>query len=103
MRILVLDVPKAGVTLEDYAPHLLNETKKAWSLFQSEMIREIYFRKDRPGVVIIVEADSVEEAKAECSKFPLAEAGLLTFEYIPFGNYTLWQSLFTSENQHEQE
>lgn len=99
MRILVLDVPKPDVAFEDYVPHLLDETKHAWSLFKSDVIRDIYFRQDRPGVVILAEAESVEQVKAECSKFPLAQAGLLDFEYIPFGNYTFWENLFAEQHK----
>lgn len=99
MRILCLDIPKEGVTVSDYAPHLLNETRHAWELYKSEVIRDIYFRKDRPGVVIFAEADSVEEAQKACAEFPLAKAGLLTFECIPFGPYGLWESLFAEEHK----
>ena len=99
MRILCLDIPREGVTLEDYAPHLLNETKHAWEGYTSGLIRDIYFRQDRPGVVIIMEADSVEEAQKACDGFPLAKAGLLTFECIPFGPYSLWGSLFAEEHK----
>ncbi|NEN76408.1 superoxide dismutase [Pelistega sp. NLN82] len=99
MRILVLDIPKEGVVFEDYLPYLLDETKHAWSLLKSDVIREIYFRQDRPGVVVIVEAESIEKAKEACSQFPLAKAGLIDFTYIPFGNYTLWENLFDEQHK----
>ena len=99
MRILVLDVPRTGVTLADYAPYLLDEIKHGWALIKSDVIREIYMRQDRPGVVVIVEAESVEQAKAECAKFPLAKAGLIDFEYIPFGNYLFVEQLFADEHK----
>ena len=86
MRILVLDVPREGVTFNDYTPYLLNETKQAWATFKSDALRDIYFRQDRPGVVILLEADSVDAAREIMSHFPLKKAGLLDFEYIPFGN-----------------
>ena len=84
MRILCLNVPKESVTFEDYVPHLLGETLCAWQLYKPEVIRDIYFRKDRPGVVVMIEADSVEAT----NDFPLKKAGLLDFELIPFGSYT---------------
>lgn len=74
MRILVLDVPREGVTPADYAPHLLNEIKHGWALIKSDIIREIYMRQDHPGVVVIVEAESVEQAKEICDDFPLVKA-----------------------------
>ena len=99
MRILCLDTPREGVTLEDYAPHLLNETKHAWEGYTSGIIRDIYFRQDRPGVVIIMEAESLEEARKVCDDFPLKKAGVLDFELIPFGPYTLWGNLFAAEHK----
>ena len=97
MRILVLDVPREGVTPADYAPHLLNEIQHGYALMKSEDIREIYVRQDHPGVVIIMEAESVEKAKEICDTFPLVKAGLIDFQYIPFTNYTFIENLFADQ------
>ena len=99
MRILVLDVPREGVTPADYAPHLLNEIKHGWALIKSDIIREIYMRQDHPGVVFIVEAESVEQAKEICDDFPLVKAGLIDFQYIPFSNYLFVEQLFADEHK----
>ncbi|MBN6066178.1 superoxide dismutase [Aggregatibacter actinomycetemcomitans] len=99
MRILVIDHPREGVTLDDYAPHLLNETKHAWEGIKSGLVRDIYFRKDRPGIVIMMEAETLKQAQEACKTFPLAQAGVLNFECIPFDNYTLWENLFSPENK----
>ncbi len=60
MRILCLDIPAPGATLEHYAPHLTTEALHAWGLYKSGFIRDIYFRQDRPGVAIFLECDTVE-------------------------------------------
>lgn len=86
MRILCLDIPAPGATLEHYAPHLTAEALHAWGLYKSGFIRDIYFRQDRPGVAIFLECDTVEEANNVMAEFPLAKAGLLTFECIPLGS-----------------
>ena len=65
MKLLCLDVPKPGASLEKYQPHMVNEARHGWKLYKSGVIREIYFRQDRPGVAILAEADSVEAAKKE--------------------------------------
>lgn len=62
MRILCLDIPAPGASLEKYAPHLNAEALHAWGLYKSGFIRDIYFRQDRPGVAIFLECDSVDEA-----------------------------------------
>lgn len=77
MRILCLDIPAPGASLEKYAPHLNAEALHAWGLYKSGFIRDIYFRQDRPGVAIFLECDSVDEAMNVMAEFPLAKAGLL--------------------------
>lgn len=86
MRILCLDIPAPRASLEKYAPHLNAEALHAWGLYKSGFIRDIYFRQDRPGVAIFLECDSVDEAMNVMAEFPLAKAGLLSFECIPLGS-----------------
>lgn len=91
MRILCLDIPAPGASLEKYAPHLNAEALHAWGLYKSGFIRDIYFRQDRPGVAIFLECDSVDEAMNVMAEFPLAKAGLLSFECIPLGSFINWE------------
>ncbi|KAG6329608.1 hypothetical protein ID866_9484, partial [Astraeus odoratus] len=97
MRILCLDIPAPGASLEKYAPHLNAEALHAWGLYKSGFIRDIYFRQDRPGVAIFLECDSVDEAMNVMAEFPLAKAGLLSFECIPLGSFINWENLFAAE------
>lgn len=97
MKILCLDLPAEGVTMEQYAPHMTAEALHAWKLYKSGILRDIYFRQDRPGVAIFLECDSVKEAQTLMSDFPLANAGLLSFECIPLGTFANWENLFASE------
>lgn len=75
MRLLCLDIPSSNTGLELYPPHMIAEILIGWKLLKSEFIRDIYFRKDRPGVAILAECDSVEIAHAILSEFPLAKNG----------------------------
>ncbi|WP_320150310.1 hypothetical protein [uncultured Tolumonas sp.] len=98
MKFLCLDVPQPGATLEQYQPHMQNEARHGWQLYKNGVIRDIYFRQDRPGVAIIAEADSIEIAKKELAEFPLAKAGLIGWDVIPLGPFTNWEILFAPEN-----
>ncbi|MBW9107452.1 superoxide dismutase [Paraburkholderia phenoliruptrix] len=98
MKLLCLDVPLPGATMEKYAPHMADEARHAWQMYKGGIIRDIYFRQDRPGVAIIAEAESVEAAKAALDEFPLAQAGLIGWEVIPLGPFTNWETLFASGN-----
>ncbi len=99
MKILFLDRPKPGATFEKYQPYLLDEVRHTWASYKSGLIREIYFRQDRPGVAIMMEAASVEEAKKAFAEFPLVKAGLLDFEAIPLGAFANWELLFGPSNK----
>lgn len=94
MKLLCLDVPQPGATLEQYGPYLLDEVRHTWELYKSGFVRDIYFRQDRPGVAIIAEADSVEAARAQLMGVPLAKAGLLGWDVIPLGPMANWELLF---------
>lgn len=98
MKFLCMDVPQPGATMEQYMPHMKNEARHGWQLYKSGVIRDIYFRQDRPGVAIIAEADSIEIAKKELAEFPLAKAELIGWDVIPLGPFTNWEILFAPEN-----
>ena len=72
MKLLCLDIPQPGASLEKYQPHLLNEARHAWQLYKGGIVRDIYFRQDRPGVALIAECESV--AAAGRSHSPTGEA-----------------------------
>ncbi|HEU4766088.1 MAG TPA: hypothetical protein VFS77_01910 [Pyrinomonadaceae bacterium] len=98
MKFLCLDIPQPGASLEKYQPHMLDEARHAWQLHKSGILRDLYFRQDRPGVAFIAECDSVEAAKKALHEFPLAKAGLIDWEVIPLGPFLNWEMLFSREN-----
>ena len=98
MKLLCLDVPQPGATLEKYQPHFADEARYAWKMYKGGIVRDIYFRQDRAGVAIIAECESVEAAKAALREFPLAKAGLIDWEVIPLGPFLNWEILFSPEN-----
>jgi hypothetical protein len=40
---------------------------------------------DKVGVIFLMNAESIDEAKAAADKLPLTEGGFMTFEHIPVG------------------
>ena len=98
MKLLCLDIPQPGASLEKYQPHLVAEARYAWRLYKSGVVRDFYFRQDRPGVALIAECDSVEGAKQALREFPLAKAGLIGWEVIPVGPFVNWELLFGPGN-----
>ena len=101
MRILCLDIP-APARRWNTMRRTLPQKPCTPGLYKSGFIRDIYFRQDRPGVAIFLECDTVEEANNVMAEFPLAKAGLLTFECIPLGSFISWENLFSAEFKHQE-
>jgi hypothetical protein len=95
VKILAMEVEIEGITPEQYAPHLINEAKHVWELYQSGTIRESYFRADRSEAVLILECRDVNEAQQALNSLPLVKAGLITFEFIPLIPYPGFARLFS--------
>ncbi len=99
MKILCLDRPLPGATLEKYQPHLLDEVRHTWQAYKNGVVRDIYFRQDRPGVAIFLECASTDEALKALADLPLVKAGLLEFDAIPLGPFVNWELLFAPTNR----
>jgi len=85
MQILAIDKIAEGVTAAMLEPHLPKELAATINLYLKEKIRTFYFRKDRVGVVLILECVDVQEAREILSTLPMVEEGLLDFDLIPIG------------------
>lgn len=98
MIFLAMDRVAAGVEPErDIVPHLPEEARGVWQLMKQGVLRNAYFRQDHPGVVLLLESDSIEAARAALAGLPLAKAGTMTFDLIPLGPYVGLELLFAHE------
>jgi len=98
MRILAIEKEVPGVTAEQFRPHLKAEAARLWELYQAGVFRELYFRKDRPNALLILECAGVEEAKGALDTLPLVREGLISFEIIPLVPYPGFSRLFVEGN-----
>ena len=83
VKIIAYDRFKPGVTMETIQPLLQREVANVWRLWRAGIVRENYARADEPGVIIVFELDSVDEAKRYVADFPMTKAGYLEWFYIP--------------------
>ena len=93
MKILVLLHPAEGASPAQMGPHLADETRHAYELYTQDVVREIYFRKDAPGAVMMLEAKDVEEASRIVDSLPLAKHGFIKPQIIPLGPFAVWDRL----------
>jgi muconolactone delta-isomerase len=94
MKILALEQEVPGTTAAAFTPHSRAEAARVWELQQSGVLREIFFRADRPDAVLILECADAGEAERVLATLPLVQAGLITFDIIPLKPYPGLARLF---------
>ncbi len=76
---------------------LKDEAQHVWELYQSGVIREMYFRADRHAAVLVLECASSEEANDVLNMLPLVREQLIAFELIPLRAYPGFARLFADQ------
>ena len=94
MRILALERELPGAPADDFKRLGKAEAARAWELYQAGVIRELYFRQDRPEAVLILECADAEEAGAALATLPLIDARRIAFEINPLAPYPGFARLF---------
>jgi hypothetical protein len=83
--VLVIETPKEGVTFPQVFAVMPQEARATVKLYLDGKIREWYSRGDGKGVILLVDAKSVDEARAIVEDLPLAKGQLMDSQYIPVG------------------
>jgi hypothetical protein len=94
VRVLAFDRFRSGVTMDTITPFLGEEVANVWRLWKAGVVRENYARADEPGVVIVFEVDTVEQARRYTDDFPLTKAGHLEWFFVPMMAPLPLESLF---------
>jgi hypothetical protein len=82
------DVDRARVTAT-----LPDEVRATVQLYLEGKIQQWYGRSDGRGVIFILNAATVADAKAFTDQLPLSKAGLANFEFTPLGPLTPLRAL----------
>ncbi|RKZ00445.1 MAG: superoxide dismutase [Ignavibacteriae bacterium] len=94
MKILAIEKEFEGKTSKHFQPYLKDEAGSVWELYKQNFIREIFFRADQSSAVLMLESESVEEARETLAKLPLVKKELIYFEIIPLVPYPGFERLF---------
>ncbi len=97
MKFLAIEHESPTASSPDFQPYLKAEAARAWELYRSGAIRELYFRPDLHTAVLVLECGSTAEAQELLHSLPLVSSGLITFEIVPLVAYTGFARLFDSE------
>ena len=97
MKILALEHELPSATSESFQQHAKDEARKVWELYKAGVVRESYFRVDRSEAVLVLECQSVEEARDALSTLPFVQNELIAFELIPLKAYPGFERLFEKD------
>ena len=97
MKILTLEHEIPSAATEAFERYRVEEAQKVWDLYQAGVFRELYFRADRNEAVLVLECESVEEAREILSTLPFVQNRLIAFEVIPLKAYPGFNRLFSNE------
>ncbi len=96
MKILAMEKDIPGVSDQQIQPHLRAEAQRVWELYQAGVFRELYFRQDWPGAVLILECPDLAEAERLVHSLPLVKNGLIAFDLVPLLPYPGFSRLFST-------
>jgi hypothetical protein len=98
VKILALEVEVPGLSPAEFAPHLQDEARTLWDLYQAGVVREAYFRPDRHTAVLVLECENIRHAEVALAALPLVQRRLITFELVPLEPYSGYSRLFVSND-----
>jgi hypothetical protein len=84
-EVMVILTPKQGVTRQQIVSMMPDEVRATMKLYLDGKIRQWYSRADGRGVVLLLDAKSVEEAHALVDAMPLAKENLVDHSFIALG------------------
>ncbi|WP_263383262.1 hypothetical protein [Granulicella arctica] len=84
-HVLAIGHLTAGTTRETTAPYMKQEVPDTVRLYLAGKVEQWYVRKDKPGVVFLLNVTTVAEAHELLEKLPLGQAKLMEFDLIPLG------------------
>lgn len=101
MKFLALEREIAANPDSAFQPLLKAEAVRVWELYQSGLLRELYFRSDQHTAVLVLECVDEVAARETLNTLPLVKAGLIEFDIIPLAPYSGFARLFGSNHHAE--
>ncbi|HEY4441270.1 MAG TPA: hypothetical protein VGN14_12500 [Candidatus Elarobacter sp.] len=74
-------------TEDEFAPLMEPEAERARQLYTQGVVRAAWSRKDVPGAVLLLEAETQADAEGFVSTLPLKAKGMLEVDVIAIGPY----------------
>lgn len=85
MKVIAIGTIIKPVTAEQRAKVMPREVPATLKLYLDGKIEQFFFRQDKPGVIFIMNVDSVEQAKTTIEAMPLVTDGFAQYEFMQVG------------------
>jgi hypothetical protein len=85
MKVLCISKWAKAPSPEGRHAILPKEASATLKLYLDNVIEQMWFKLDAPGVVFLVNAESVDAAKTHLHGLPLGQAALMDFDFVPVG------------------
>jgi hypothetical protein len=85
MKVFAMGSFAKPITDEERQQIMRKEVPDTLKLYLEGKIEQFWFREDKPGVIFLMNTESLDQAKSIIHELPLASNGFLGFEFIPVG------------------
>ncbi len=85
MKVFAIATITKPVTPEQRQEIMPREVPATLKLYLDGKIEQFWYRSDAPGVVFLMNVDSVEQARETVGTLPLVTDGFAKYEFIPVG------------------
>lgn len=85
MKVLAIATIVKPLTPEERQQIMPKEVPATLKLYLDGKIEQFWARQDQPGVVFVVNAESVDTAKQILASLPLVAEGVAKYDFIPLG------------------
>jgi hypothetical protein len=85
MQVFAIGSIIKPITPEQKAEIMPKEVPATLQLYLDGKIDHFWYRQDAPGPIFLINANSVEDAKATLETLPLVAQGLAKYDLIPVG------------------
>lgn len=85
MKVFAIGSITKPLTPEQRQQIMPKEVPDTLKLYLDGVIEQFWFCNDKPGVIFLMDVESVDQAKSKVDALPLTEAGFMQFDLLPVG------------------
>lgn len=99
MKFLAMSRRVDGATQDQVAEQATPEALAAFRLMRQGVFEQLYFSPDWKGAVLVVQADSREDAQAALASLPMVRERIIAFDVWQLTPYDHYSRLFAAEHR----